>query len=101
MKKVRSPAKKRIGEILDLLKREYPDARCSLNYTNPFELLIATILSAQCTDARVNLVTKELFRKYHGPSDYLGVAEEELQNDIRTTGFFRNKTKSIRGASAR
>jgi endonuclease III len=97
----KEPPKKRIGEILKLLKREYPDARCSLNYTSPFELLIATILSAQCTDARVNLVTKDLFRKYQGPKDYLAVPEEELQQDIRTTGFFRNKTKSIRGASAK
>lgn len=102
MKKPRlAPAEKRIGEILKLLKNEYPDAHCSLNYTSPFELLIATILSAQCTDARVNLVTKDLFQKYKGPKDYLAVPEEELQQDIRTTGFFRNKTKSIRGASQR
>ena len=94
-----APAAKRIGEILTLLKKEYPDARCSLNYTSAFELLIATILSAQCTDARVNIVTKDLFQKYKKPADYLRVPEEELQNDIRTTGFFRNKTRSIRGAS--
>ena len=93
------PPQKRIGEILQLLKKEYPDAKCSLNYSTPFELLIATILSAQCTDARVNLVTKDLFQKYKGPKDYLKVPEEELQQDIRTTGFFRNKTKSIRGTS--
>ncbi|MCI0415171.1 endonuclease III [bacterium] len=99
MRKIKTPPEKRIGEILKLLKKAYPDARCSLNYTTPFELLIATILSAQCTDARVNQVTKDLFRKYPGPQDYLNVPEEELQNDIRTTGFFRNKTKSIRGAS--
>jgi endonuclease III len=96
--KFAAPAK-RIGEILALLKKEYPDAKCSLNYNSPFELLVATILSAQCTDARVNLVTKDLFQKYKKPEDYLRVPEEELQNDIRTTGFFRNKTKSIRGAS--
>lgn len=101
MKKVRDVPEKRIGEILKLLKKEYPDARCSLDYTTPFELLIATILSAQCTDVRVNLVTKDLFRKYTGPKDYLAVPEEELQNDIRTTGFFRNKAKSIRGTSAK
>lgn len=99
LRKIKTPPEKRIGEILKLLKKAYPDARCSLNYTTPFELLIATILSAQCTDARVNQVTKDLFRKYPGPQDYLNVPEEELQNDIRTTGFFRNKTKSIRGAS--
>jgi endonuclease-3 len=100
-KRAKERPAKRIGEILKLLKKEYPDARCSLDYSTPFELLIATILSAQCTDVRVNLVTKELFRKYRGPKDYLEVPEEELQNDIRTTGFFRNKTKSIRGTSAK
>jgi endonuclease III len=90
---------KRIGEILKRLKKSYPDAKTTLNYTNAFELLVATILSAQCTDERVNLVTKTLFKKYTKPEDYLKVPEEELQNDIRTTGFFRNKTKSIRGTS--
>jgi len=100
VKKVKiDPPEKRIPQILKQLKKEYPDARCSLDYTSPFELLIATILSAQCTDARVNQVTKELFRKYRGPKDYLLVPEEELQTDIRSTGFFRNKTKSIRGTS--
>jgi len=81
------------------LKRAYPDARCSLNHSNAFELLIATILSAQCTDARVNMVTQDLFRKYRKPEDYLNVPEKELQEDIRTTGFFRNKTKSIQGTA--
>jgi len=95
------PPEKRIGEILKRLKKAYPDAKCSLNYTNAFELLIATILSAQCTDERVNYVTRTLFQKYKTPEDYLSVPEEELQNDIRTTGFFRNKTRSIRGASQR
>jgi endonuclease III len=99
VRKIKTPPEKRIGEILKLLKKAYPDARCSLNYTTPFELLIATILSAQCTDARVNQVTKDLFRKYPAPQDYLKVPEEELQSAIRSTGFFRNKTKSIRGAS--
>ena len=81
------------------MKRAYPDARCSLNHSNAFELLIATILSAQCTDARVNIVTEDLFRKYRKPEDYLNVSEKELQEDIRTTGFFRNKTKSIQGTA--
>jgi endonuclease III len=90
---------KRIGEILNRLKKAYPDAKTTLNYSNALELLVATILSAQCTDERVNQVTKTLFQKYKKPDDYLKVPEEELQNDIRTTGFFRNKTKSIRGAS--
>jgi endonuclease-3 len=69
-----------------------------LNHSNPLELLIATILSAQCTDERVNIVTADLFRKYRKCSDYLNVPASELQSDIRTTGFFRNKTKSIQGA---
>lgn len=86
-------------KIIRTLKRAYPDARCSLNHTNAFELLIATILSAQCTDARVNMVTEDLFRKYRKPEDYLNASEKELQEDIRTTGFFRNKTKSIQGTA--
>ncbi|HKO60378.1 MAG TPA: endonuclease III [Pyrinomonadaceae bacterium] len=91
--------KERTRKIIRTLKRAYPDARCSLNHSNPFELLIATILSAQCTDARVNLVTQDLFRKYRKPEDYLNVPEKELQEDIRSTGFFRNKTKSIQGTA--
>jgi endonuclease-3 len=93
------PLKERARKIIRLLKHAYPDAKCSLNHSNAFELLIATILSAQCTDARVNLVTQDLFRKYRKPEDYLKVPENELQHDIRTTGFFRNKTKSIQGTS--
>ena len=91
--------KERVRKIIRLLKRTYPDAKCSLNHSNAFELLIATILSAQCTDARVNIVTRDLFRKYRSPEDYLKVSEKELQRDIRTTGFFRNKTKSIQGTA--
>lgn len=91
--------KERVRKIIRLLKRAYPDAKCSLNHSNAFELLIATILSAQCTDARVNIVTQDLFRKYRRPEDYLKVSEKELQEDIRTTGFFRNKTKSIQGTA--
>src|SRR5436190_20042922 len=90
--------KKRTREIIRKLKRAYPGAKCSLNHSNPLELLIATILSAQCTDDRVNIVTADLFRKYHSCADYLKVPASELQNDVRTTGFFRNKTKSIQGA---
>lgn len=92
---------KQANEVIRLLSKEYPDAHCALEHSSAFELLIATILSAQCTDERVNIVTAELFRKYDGPKDYLEVDEEELQADIRSTGFFRNKTKSIRGASER
>jgi len=91
--------KPRTRKIIRLLKKAYPDAKCSLNHSNAFELLIATILSAQCTDARVNIVTQDLFRKYRKPEDYLKVSEQELQRDIRTTGFFRNKTKSIQGSA--
>ena len=91
--------KQRVRKIIRLLKRAYPDAKCSLNHSNAFELLIATILSAQCTDARVNIVTQDLFRKYRKPGDYLKVSDKELQSDIRTTGFFRNKTKSIQGTA--
>jgi endonuclease-3 len=91
--------KQRVRQIIRLLKRTYPDAKCSLNHANAFELLIATILSAQCTDARVNIVTQDLFRKYRKPEDYLKVSPKELQQDIRTTGFFRNKTTSIQGTA--
>jgi endonuclease-3 len=91
--------RQRVRKIIRLLKRAYPDAKCSLNHSNAFELLIATILSAQCTDARVNIVTQDLFRKYRKPEDYLKVSDTELQRDIRTTGFFRNKTKSIQGTA--
>jgi len=90
---------KRAAEIITRLKKEYPDAHCELNHANAFELLVATILSAQCTDARVNIVTATLFRKYRQPQDYLNAAPEELEQDIRPTGFYRSKAKSIRGAS--
>ncbi len=91
--------KKRLRDVIRRLKRAYPDAKTSLNHTNPFELLIATILSAQCTDERVNIVTADLFRKYHKPEDYLKVPARELEKDIQSTGFFRNKTKSIQGTA--
>jgi len=90
--------KKRAGKIIGQLKRAYPDARCSLNYSTPLELLIATILSAQCTDERVNIVTAELFGKYRSAEDYVNAAPAELERDIHSTGFFRNKAKSIQGA---
>jgi endonuclease-3 len=95
----REELNKRTREIIRRLKRAYPGAKCSLNHSNPFELLIATILSAQCTDDRVNIVTQDLFRKYRGPEDYLKVSPRELEKDIQSTGFFRNKTKSIQGTS--
>lgn len=90
---------KRVREIIRRLQREYPDAKCALNHSNPFELLIATILSAQCTDERVNKVTAELFRKYRGPADFAAVRQEELERDIHSTGFYRNKAKNIIAAS--
>ncbi|HKC63690.1 MAG TPA: endonuclease III [Pyrinomonadaceae bacterium] len=84
--------------IIRRLKREYPDVRCSLNYSNPLELLIATILSAQCTDERVNKVTADLFRKYRRCEDYYNVEQTELEKDIHSTGFYRNKAKAIQAA---
>ena len=94
-----SELKKRTRDIIRRLKRAYPDAKTALNYSNPFELLIATILSAQSTDVRVNIVTADLFRKYKKPEDYLKVSAHELEKDIHSTGFFRNKTKSIQGTA--
>ena len=89
--------RERVTAILPLLKKTYPGARCSLDYTNPLELLVATILSAQCTDERVNIVTKDLFKKYRSPKDYAAVPQEALERDIQSTGFYRNKAKSLRG----
>ena len=91
----------RTAEIIKRLRKVYPTAHCALNHTSAFELLVATILSAQCTDERVNIVTSTLFRKYRGPRDFADASQEELENDIRSTGFFRNKAKSIRAASQR
>jgi endonuclease-3 len=92
---------KRTAEIIERLRKAYPDAHCALNHTSPFELLIATILSAQCTDIRVNIVTADLFRKYRGPADFLHVSQIELEQDIHSTGFFRNKAKNIQAACRR
>src|SRR5262245_51840749 len=85
----------RAKKIIDGLRQTYPDAHCELDHRNPLELLIATILSAQCTDKRVNLVTADLFRKYRSAADYANADRAELERDIRTTGFFRNKAKNI------
>jgi endonuclease-3 len=82
-------------KILALLRKEYPDARTALVHRNPFELLVATILSAQCTDERVNIVTKDLFAKYRGPRDFAEASQAVLERDIHSTGFFRMKAKSI------
>jgi len=84
-------------KILGILQREYPDARVTLDFKDPLQLLIATILAAQCTDERVNLVTKDLFKKYPKTSDYARADLKTLEGEIRSTGFFRNKAKSIIG----
>jgi endonuclease III len=89
----------RVQKIISGLNKAYPDAHCELNYSNPLELLVATILSAQCTDKRVNIVTADLFRRYRSAADYVKVPAAELEQAIKTTGFFRNKTKSIKAAS--
>ncbi len=88
--------KEKAGLILKELKKLYPDAKCSLDFTTPLELLVATQLAAQCTDARVNMVTKELFKKYRTPQDYASADITELEQDIKSTGFFRNKAKNIK-----
>ena len=91
-----SEAKKaRLKKIIAALDRTYPDAHCELNHTDPLQLLIATILSAQCTDKRVNIVTKELFEKYRSAADYANAPLAELEQAVKTTGFFRNKAKNI------
>jgi endonuclease-3 len=89
--------KERTMRIYDTLDPLYTEEKTALKYRTPFELLIATILSAQCTDKQVNTVTRSLFQKYKKPQDYVKIPIEELENDIRSTGFFRNKSKSIKG----
>jgi len=93
MKKILN--KKEIKEALEILSETYPDAKCELNHTSPFELLVATILSAQSTDKRVNIVTEELFKKYSTPEEFLTLSVEELGELIKTIGFFRSKSKNI------
>ncbi|HYK92318.1 MAG TPA: endonuclease III [Acidobacteriota bacterium] len=89
---------RRVEQILRGLDKDYPSARVALDFTNPLELLVATILSAQCTDERVNIVTRDLFRKYRSAEEYVNARREALENDIRPTGFFRNKANSLQGA---
>jgi endonuclease-3 len=102
----RSPSKKilarraRVAAIIPILKATYPTAKCSLDFRTPLELLVATILSAQCTDDRVNIVTKSLFKKYKSAGDYAKAPPEDLEKDIQSTGFYRNKAKSLRGMGA-
>jgi len=89
-------SKKKISEILKRLKKEYPNAKCALNFKTPLQLLIATMLSAQCTDKRVNMVTPELFKKYKNAQDFAKAPLPELEKEIRSTGFYRNKAKHIK-----
>ncbi|HEX7898627.1 MAG TPA: endonuclease III [Planctomycetota bacterium] len=95
----RSSIAERAKRVVDRLAADYPDAHCALIHSNALELLVATILSAQCTDVRVNLVTPALFRKYRGAKAFADADPRELERDIRSTGFFRNKTRSIQGAA--
>ena len=90
----------RAAEVLRVLRRTYPDAHCELAHRNPFELLVATILSAQCTDVRVNMVTPALFKKYPDARAMAGAKQEDLEDAVRSTGFYRNKAKNIRAAAA-
>jgi len=93
------PISERNAEILARLKQLYPDVKTALNFSTPIEMLVAVILSAQCTDARVNIITKDLFAKYHDTSDYAHANPEELAQDIHSAGFYRNKSKNIIGAA--
>jgi len=91
-------AAERVRKILPILKKTYPQAKIALKYVNPLELLIATILSAQCTDVRVNMVTKDLFKKYTSAKDWVKADIKQIESDIKSTGFFRNKAANIKGA---
>jgi len=99
VRRTESPVERRarVRTIIRRLKREFPDAKCALDHTNPLELLVATILSAQCTDVRVNMVTPALFAKYRSAADYAAADPQVFEKEIQSTGFFRNKTKSILG----
>lgn len=90
----------RAQKILSALRRTYPDAHCELNFSNPLQLLVATILSAQCTDKRVNLVTAELFKKYKTAKDFAAAPLADIEEAVKTTGFFRNKAKNIQACCA-
>jgi endonuclease-3 len=98
IKVVKDEAAQRVKKIWPILKNTYPGARIALNFKDPLELLISTILSAQCTDVRVNMVTKDLFKKYKSPADWAKADLRQIEEDIRSTGFYRNKAISIKGA---
>jgi len=97
---MREKEKNRAIKIFDILSEEYPAVKPALNYNSAFQLLISTILSAQCTDARVNIVTKDLFKKYKKPEDYVNIPSKELEKDIFSTGFYRQKAKSLKNCCA-
>src|SRR6204780_2539705 len=92
-------APERVSTLLDLLAKAYPGAECALHHRNPWELMVATILSAQCTDARVNMVTPGLFKKFPTPTDFAHAPLVEIEEQIRSTGFYHNKAKSLNGAA--
>ena len=94
----REKAKERVAAVWPILKKTYPQAKCALEHTNPLELLIATILSAQCTDVRVNIVTKTLFKKYNTVTDWANIPLEQIEQDIESTGFYHNKAFNIKNA---
>src|SRR5207247_493017 len=91
-------ARERVKQLIKVWPKVYPNAHCELDFRNPLELLVATILSAQCTDKRVNMVTPKLFQQYRTAKDYANAPQAELENAIKSTGFYRSKTKSIRAA---
>jgi endonuclease III len=91
--------KLRVTKVIELLEEQFPDVKTALNYSNPLEILIATMLSAQTTDERVNIVTKNLFKKYRTPEDYTNIDIKELEQDIRSTGFYHNKAKNLQNTA--
>ena len=99
MAKAKKKNRENIKKILDILEQTYPDAECELNYTNAFELLIATILSAQCTDVRVNKVTEELFKKYNKPEDFAKLSTAEISEEIKSCGLYKSKAQKIKETS--
>lgn len=99
MAKAKKKNRENIKKILDILEETYPDAECELNYTTPFELLIATILSAQCTDVRVNKVTSELFKKYNKPEDFAKLSTFEISEEIKSCGLYKSKAQKIKETS--
>ncbi len=100
MKESLAKKKLRVGEILGILKKTYPNAKCSLDFKTPLQLIVATILSAQCTDVRVNMVTPGLFKKYRSAKDFAEADISELEKEIQSTGFYRNKAKSLKAMAA-